>query len=109
MKQSVNRYDFERAFVLAGREDNFSYEAQRLLFEYFEECEESCGEEIELDVIAICCEYTEDTLEGIAANYSIDLSDCEDDDEKREVVREYLNVRTSVVGETADGFVYADF
>jgi hypothetical protein len=108
MKTTVSRYDFERAFVDYGRKDQFSYEALGLLFAYLEEYEESTGEEIELDVIALCCEYYEDTLESIAANYRIDLEGM-DDDEQIEAVREYLQDNTQLVGETATGFVYACF
>jgi hypothetical protein len=114
MKTTISRYDFERAFVDADRKENFSYEGLGLLFDYFEEIEEGTGQEIELDVIAICCEYNEDTVADIARNYSIDLNDADpeaDDyeDQCKEIVRDYLNDNTSVVGETASGFVYAIF
>ena len=109
MKTTSSRYDFERAFVDCGREDQFSYEALGLLFVYLEEYEESTGQEIELDVIALCCEYYEDTVQAIADNYSVDLSECEDEDEERDTVREYLESNTSIVGETSDGFIYACF
>jgi hypothetical protein len=109
MKTTVSRYDFERAFVDADREENFSYEGLNALFDYFEDYEESTGEEIELDVITICCEYTEDTAEEIARNYSIDLTDCEDGDEQAEVVREYLEDNGAFVGEVTGGFVYRAF
>lgn len=58
MHTTVNMYDFERAFR-ALRPDNFSYGGLKALFEYFEEYEDSLGEEIELDVIAICCDFSE--------------------------------------------------
>ena len=114
MKTTVSRYDFERAFADADRKENFSYEGLGLLFDYFEEIEEGTGQEIELDVIAICCEYNEDTVADIARNYSIDLNDADpeaDDyeDQCKEIVRDYLTDRTSVVGDTADGFVYLSF
>jgi hypothetical protein len=109
MKTTVSRYDFERAFVDADRKENFSYEALGLLFDYFESYEEETGQEIELDVIAICCEYSEDTPEGIANNYwSVDDL-TQDEEELRDQVREYLEANTSIVGETATGFVYACF
>lgn len=108
MKTTVSRYDFERAFVDAGRKDQFSYEALGLLFDYLEEYENSTGEEIELDVIALCCEYYEDTLKSIANNYRIDLEGM-DEDEQLEAVREYLEDNTQLVGETSMGFVYACF
>ena len=114
MKTTVSKYDFERAFVDAGRKDQFTYEALGLLFDYLEDYEESTGEEIELNVIAICCEYSEDSVADIAHNYSIDLTDDEGndtltDDKKADLVREYLQENTSLVGETATGFVYAIF
>ena len=70
MKKTINFYDFERAFSNAGRQNQFSYKGQRALFEYLEEYEESTGEEIELDVIALCCEYVEyDSLEEFQLEY----------------------------------------
>jgi hypothetical protein len=109
MKTTVSRYDFERAFVDADRKENFSYEALGLLFDYFESYEEETGEEVELDVIAICCEYTEDTPEAIANNYWDRGSVPDDEEELRGQVREYLEANTSIVGETATGFVYLAF
>ena len=114
MKTTVSRYDFERAFVDADRKENFSYEGLKVLFEYLEQYEEDTGEEIELDVIALCCDYSEESSEDIARNYSIDLShlDVEDDDYQEqciEAVRNYLEAHTTLVGETSTGFVYACF
>jgi hypothetical protein len=114
MKTTVSRYDFERAFADADRKENFSYQALGLLFDYFEEYEESTGEEVELDVIALCCDYSEEDTADIARNYSIDLAhlDAEDEDYEEQctdAVREYLEHSTSIVGETSTGFVYACF
>ncbi len=108
MKTTISKYDFERAFIDADRKENFSYEGLGLLFDYFEEYEESTGEEIELDVISICCEYSEDTIEDIVNNYSIDLTDVEEEDQI-EYMRDYLESHTTLVGETSTGFVYACF
>jgi hypothetical protein len=108
MKTTVSKYDFERAFIDANRKDQFSYEGLAVLFDYFESYEEETGQEIELDVIAICCDYTEDTVADIARNYSIDVEGL-DDDEKIEAVRDYLNDNTQLVGETSTGFVYLAF
>jgi len=59
MKQTVDQYTFEQAFRVADRFDQFGYDALKALFDYIEEYEDSCGTEIELDVIAICCEFTQ--------------------------------------------------
>lgn len=108
MKTTVSRYDFERAFADANRKENFSYEGLNLLFDYLESYEEETGQEIELDVVSICCDYNEDNPDDIIANYSIDVNDM-DDDGKIEAVRDYLNENTTLVGETESGFVYAAF
>jgi hypothetical protein len=108
MKTTVSKYDFVEAFRQYDRLDNFSFEALDLLFEYFEEYEEATGQEIELDVVAICCDFDELDADDIIANYSIDVEGM-DDDEKIEAVRDYLQDNTQLVGETASGFVYQSF
>lgn len=109
MKTKVSREQFYQAFADANRKDQFSYGALDVLFDYLEEHEADCGTEIELDVIALCCEYAEGSVAEIADDYSIDLSDCEDDDAKSDAVRDFLDKHTMIVGETSDGFVYACF
>ena len=105
MKQTIGIREFHSAFECAGRQDQFSYEARVQLFEYLDELDE----DMELDVIAVCCEYSEDEPKEIAENYSIDISDCEDDDAIEETVLDYLNQHTCVVGQTSDGIVYQQF
>jgi len=77
MKQSVNMYDFERAFKNFER-DNFSYDGLKALFEYLEEYEEDTGEEVELDVIALCCDYMEyDSLNEYNDDYGTKYSEID--------------------------------
>ena len=90
MKNTVDIYQFRNEFQ-AIRPNNFSYEGLTVLFDYLEEYESSCGEELELDVIALCCDFSEDHYEDIAANYDIDLSDCDDDEDKLQAVKDHLN------------------
>jgi hypothetical protein len=110
MKISIdNASEFRNQFVAYNR-DNFTHEAYELLFDYFEDCDP----DMVLDVFSICCDYAEDTVEDIARNYSIDLNDAnpEDgdyEDQCRQVVRQYLDHNTTVVGETSTGFVYLAF
>jgi hypothetical protein len=114
MKTTVSKYDFERAFADAGRKDQFSYEGLAVLFDYLEELEASTGQELELDVIALCCDYYEDIPGNIAANYSIDLTDLDPNDDDFQdqcidVVREYLMDQGAYCGEFPGGFVYSAF
>ena len=77
MKQSVNMYDFERAFKNFER-DNFSYDGLKALFEYLEEYGDGMGEEVELDVIALCCEYMEyDSLKEYNDDYGTKYSEID--------------------------------
>ena len=111
--QSINNvYQFREAFRLAGRSDQFSYEGlEEVLFDYLDNLSEDTGEPIELDVVGLCCEYYESSIEELIDNYKIDLSEVDEDDPDSiiEVVREYLENNTSVCGEVSDGFVYAAF
>jgi hypothetical protein len=105
MKTTVNNSAFIDAFHAHDRYDQFGYEALNLLFDYFESVEEDTGEEIELDVIGICCEYAVADAATIARGYAIDI-DGMDEDEAEEAVLEYLNENTTVVGTCKDGIVY---
>ena len=96
---------FRDQFHRCGRGDQFSYEALGLLFEYLD----NCGSDVELDVVGICCEFSEDTPESIADNYSLIVDDM-DEGEIKDVVSEFLENNTSVVGVTLSGnFVYVQF
>ena len=104
MKQSVNFSSFVEAFQAYDRYEQFGYAALKSLFDYLEQLEDDIGEEIELDVIAICCDYSVDSVTQIALNYMIDIEDM-DDDEARNTVLEYLNDNTIVVDSDCEGFI----
>jgi hypothetical protein len=101
MIQTVTLHDFRSAFKNSGRDTQFSFDAQRLLFDYFEQVEEDTGEQIELDIIAICCEYTEENVLNVAEYYNIDIEGIPED-EVLQVVLDFIQEATSVVGVTAD-------
>jgi hypothetical protein len=108
MKLTIeNASQFRDEFRQCGRADQFSYEALGLLFDYFEEIDS----DYDLDVIAICCEYSEDSVEQIAESYGLEFSSVEegDTDGERDYVLAYLEDHTSVIGVTPSGIVYAQF
>jgi hypothetical protein len=109
MKQTINFSDFVDAFRAYDRYDQFGYQALMVIFEYLEEYEESTGEEFELDVIAICCDYATDNWMDIASNYSIEIDENENEDEQKQQVIDYLNENTVVLGETDCEIVYQCF
>jgi hypothetical protein len=108
MKTTVNVYDFRDAFKRMGRDSQFSYEALGILFQYLEDYEEITGEEMELDVVAICCEYSESTWQEIESSYVIDMEDIEDDAEdlKKQRVIDYLTDEGEFVGEADNKIIY---
>ncbi len=88
MKQSINESQFIQAFDNMNRSNNFSYEGRQALFEYLEDYEASTGEEIELDIIALCCEYTEyESLEEFQKDYNKeDYESIEDIEDSTQVI-----------------------
>lgn len=71
MKTTVNFYEFRNAFEKYGRGNQFTYNGLNAIFDYLTELEEEIGEELELDVIAICCDFTEyGDLEEIQGDYT---------------------------------------
>lgn len=94
MKQTVTEYMFVDSFRHAGRESQFSIPARRALFEYLEDFENSTGTELELDPIAVCCDFAEypSALEA-AKSYGY----RDGIDSKEESALEWLQNRTQVV------------
>lgn len=114
MKQSITFSQFVDAFRAHDRYDSFGYDGLRIIFDYLEQLEQDIGEEIELDVIAICCDYTMMSFDDVAREYRIDLShlDAEDDyyaEQCEEAVLDYLNDHTMVLGQCDDGVIFQCF
>ena len=112
MKQTVYLYDFQDAFNRV-RPNNFSREGQEVLFNYLEQYEDDTGEEIELDVIALCCDYEELSLSDLLKTYD-DITDEElTDDNEAELLglaTDYLESQTMLCGVTPQNtFVFAVF
>ena len=125
MKKTINLYQFRDAFMDI-RPDNFSYDGLELLFNWFEEYEDGTGEDMELDVIAICGEWEESTIDEVINGYIVStqngnttvyndtvndaLGDCDEEEERAEVIEEWLQDNTMVAGVTESGsIVYIGF
>ena len=108
MKQSITFSQFVDAFHAYDRYDSFGYDGLRVIFDYLEDYENLTGDEIELDIIAICCDYNMMSIEDIAKEYRIDVSDVDEDDIEQYVL-DYLNDNTIVLGRCVDGVVFQCF
>lgn len=90
MKTTVNFTEFCDRFAAMDRNENFTYSGKRALFDYLEDCERGMGEEIELDVIALCCEWREyATAFEAAMEYGYD--------DEPQTPLEFLNDHTTVI------------
>ena len=88
MKQTIGIHQFNKAFEDTNRLTNFSYEGRKALFDYLEQYEEDTGLEVELDVIALCCEYSEyENLAEFQKDYSKDYESIEDIEKDTQVIK----------------------
>lgn len=99
--ERVTESDFIQAFDDYGRGNNFSIEAREALYEYLKDLSEDLGESIELDVIAICCEFSEISFAEVLEEWGEDDEDDALDEFERQLENDHVwAVRLS------DSFVY---
>ena len=107
--QTLDKYSFVEAFQQSSSKDQFSYEALEALFDYLEDYSDSTGEAVELDIVAICCEWSEMTWKEIAVSYGVDLSTCDDDDERIGEIESFLCDNTQWCALSDGSFVFVQF
>jgi len=101
MKTTVNFCDFQDAFHTMGRGNQFTYKGKKALYEWIEYMDEECDTETELDVIALCCEFTEyEDLEEFHSEYS------KEEYPALEVLADYTTV---IPIEGTESFIIAQF
>ena len=89
------------------RKNNFSYDGLIALFEYLEDLEEDTGEQINFDMVSICCDYSEyKNLEEFINDYqdSTELHENLDYSEIISVLREHTEV-IEFEGRTTEAFI----
>ena len=109
MKQTVTKSAFIDAFRNAGREDNFSYKGLCALFDFLEDFGEDTGSEVELDVIAFCCEFSEygSALEA-CENYDFEPDPDADEYDQEDEALDWLRQRTAIIT-FPGGIIIQDF
>ena len=87
MIQTITKSDFTSAFHKMGRGNNFTYEGLNALYDYLEDLGDDIGEQIELDVIAFCCEYAEyESLEEFQEDYRDEYQSIEEIEQSTTVI-----------------------
>ena len=84
--KSLDKWDLQKEFKAYDR-DYYSLDGYQAILDLFEEI----GDSQELDVIAICCDFTESEPSDIIAEYGIEI---EDDEDEMEIVMKYLDYNT---------------
>lgn len=99
MKQTVQEHDFLDAFRAYGRADQFTRAGLIALFDYLEELEADTGEELELDVVALCCDFSEyPTALEAALDHGYTPGENEDEEDEQEAeALAWLLDQTSVI------------
>lgn len=115
MKMTLTTTDIARE--LSGDENaNWSWEGAHALADYLEDYEESTGEEMELDIVAIRCDFSQyDSLQDWAKEYfgewrvELDIdADIDDDNELDGLIRDYIQDRCTLI-EFDGGIIVSSF
>jgi len=100
MKTTLNTHDITNA-LLNDEHAAWSYNGAKALAEYLEQYEEDCGIELELDVVALRCEYMEEeSLGKWARGYFSDDQLTEflkDSDCEEETSRDYIHENGTLI------------
>lgn len=125
MKTTVRQSDFVRAFDEYDRSANFTVAGREALFDYLEELEDSTGKEMELDVIAICCDFEEyaniqefvDAYGGSYVEWDVEPEEADEEEGTEEVDGEIdyentldnIRYHTTVIDIDGESFIIQSF
>ena len=113
MKKTISECEFIDEFKNNNTyKENFSIEGLMALYDYLVEYEECISDEIELDVIALCCEYSEYESANEAAkqyNGAFEASKDFDDEDREAAALAWLEDQTTVIPVDGGGVIIQDF
>ena len=115
MKKTLNTYDVATA-LFKDKHANWSPEGALALAEYFEDYEQDIGEELELDIVMLRCDFSEYKslkewqVEFTDGNSDLDqsLAEAKNDDERDDVLIEYIEERGTLIHFTG-GIIVSTF
>lgn len=99
-----NGYQLEQLFREYGREDYFSLEGFDALYNYLDEYSDEVGEPFKVDVIALCCDFTEYSgweelynIYSYSYNYKSKTFEELEENEELDDFTEWVQDRTTVI------------
>jgi len=109
MKQTLTN-DQIAGLLMADENARWTRSAAYALAEYYQELEESTGQEIEFDQVAIRCEWTLfESLAEIAAAYSVNVYGLSEERAQR-LIRRYVEERGQLIElKDGSGFLITNF
>ena len=117
MKQTLSTSEIANA-LKQDENANWSWAGARAMAEYLEEYEEKTGEEVELDVVAIRCDFSEySSLEAWADDYfsaeeqrndAIGADEETDEDEMEDMIRDHIQENGQLI-EFDGGIIVSSF
>lgn len=101
-----------------NRLEQFGYKGWRMLAEAMDQLSDNIGEDIEVDIIAWCCDYNhaasvEEAFAELQHYYAWTIEDADwdsmDDEEKLEAIRKFLQDNTGLMVCEDDCIIWAAF
>ena len=113
MKKTISEGEFIDEFRNCNTyKESFSIEGLMALYDYLVEYEEGTGDEVELDVVALCCEYNEYESANEAAkqyNGAVEASKDFDDEDREAAALAWLEDQTTVIPVNGGGVIIQNF
>ena len=114
--EKISSSDLYHMACRMDRGAQFGYNGWNAIGDYLENLSDDIGEDVEVDIVAICCEYSmSDSVDDFWNEYgkysSIDPEEWEemDEEEKLGAIEEYLQNNTSIVCCDEDCIIWQAF
>lgn len=111
--QSINTPStFADMFNQCGRGNQFTYDGLIALFDHLEGLSDDMGQDVHIDVIGLCCEYSQyDDLTDLADAYNTAFTEeqLQDTEEHKEDILDYFRDNTQVIEVGGGSYIIADF
>ncbi len=97
MKRTVTQSEFIDSFR-AMRPENFSRQGLMALYDHLSAWEGDTGEELELDVVGLCCDFSEyKTAIAAAQDYGFEPDPALTPDEQEQAAREFIRENSDLI------------